>query len=169
MSNDTTHNNKRIAKSTVVLYFRTLFVMLISLYTSRVILEVLRVENYSIYNVIGGVVTMFFCHIIITFISHQPIHYLRNSQGKQRVIKKSFLHLHYHPITLDCHDFYYLQNNWSVIHENNNEYSARKVICSTLGTKLFSSYILHKSVKHSIRCLHHSPRAHEHICLYWNL
>ena len=52
-------NNKRIAKNTLLLYFRMLLLMLISLYTSRVILNALGVEDYGIYNVVGGVVTMF--------------------------------------------------------------------------------------------------------------
>ncbi len=56
---DTSVNNKRIAKNTLVLYFRMLFLMLISLYTSRVILEALGVEDYGIYNVVGGFVSMF--------------------------------------------------------------------------------------------------------------
>lgn len=52
-------NNKRIAKNTLFLYFRMLFLMFISLYTSRVILEALGVEDYGIYNVVGGFVSMF--------------------------------------------------------------------------------------------------------------
>lgn len=56
---ETSANNKRIAKNTLLLYFRMLFLMLISLYTSRVILNALGVEDYGIYNVVGGVVTMF--------------------------------------------------------------------------------------------------------------
>jgi len=52
-------NNKRIAKNTLLLYFRMLLMMVISLYTSRVILNVLGVEDFGIYNVVGGVVTMF--------------------------------------------------------------------------------------------------------------
>lgn len=52
-------NNKRIAKNTLFLYFRTLLVMAISLYTSRVILAALGVEDYGVYNVIGGAVAMF--------------------------------------------------------------------------------------------------------------
>lgn len=56
--NNTT-NNERIAKNTLFLYIRTLLLMCISLYTSRVILNVLGVENYGIYNAVGGVVTMF--------------------------------------------------------------------------------------------------------------
>ncbi len=55
----TSDNNKRIAKNTLLLYFRMLFMMVVSLYTSRVILNVLGVEDFGIYNVIGGVVAMF--------------------------------------------------------------------------------------------------------------
>ena len=57
MSN--TVNNKRIAKNTLMLYIRTLFVMVISLYTSRVVLQVLGVEDYGVYQVVGGLVAMF--------------------------------------------------------------------------------------------------------------
>lgn len=51
-------NNKRIAKNTIVLYVRMIFVLLVALYTSRVLLDVLGVEDYGVYNVVGGVVTM---------------------------------------------------------------------------------------------------------------
>ena len=52
-------NNKRIAKNTMLLYGRMLLLMAISLYTSRVILNALGVEDYGIYNIVGGVVAMF--------------------------------------------------------------------------------------------------------------
>lgn len=52
-------NNKRIAKNTALLYFRQILIMLVSLYTVRVVLKVLGVEDYGIYNVVGGIVTMF--------------------------------------------------------------------------------------------------------------
>ena len=52
-------NNKRIAKNTLLLYFRMLFLMLISLYTSRVILDALGVDDFGIYNVVGGFVALF--------------------------------------------------------------------------------------------------------------
>lgn len=51
-------NNKRIAKNTLFLYLRQLLVMLVSIYTSRVVLETLGVVDYGIYNVVGGVVVM---------------------------------------------------------------------------------------------------------------
>ena len=59
MSTQTSDNNKRIAKNTLLLYFRMLFMMVVSLYTSRVILNALGVEDFGIYNVVGGVVAMF--------------------------------------------------------------------------------------------------------------
>ena len=52
-------NNKRIAKNTLLLYFRTLFIMAVTLYTSRVVLNTLGVEDYGIYNVVGGIIVMF--------------------------------------------------------------------------------------------------------------
>lgn len=51
-------NNKRIAKNSLFLYFRMLLTMAVSLYTSRVILNVLGVEDFGIFNVVGGVIAM---------------------------------------------------------------------------------------------------------------
>lgn len=51
-------NNKRIAKNTLLLYFRLLITMSVGLYTSRVVLNVLGVNDYGVYNVVGGVVAM---------------------------------------------------------------------------------------------------------------
>ena len=52
-------NTRRIAKNTLLLYVRMLFGMLVALYTSRVVLNTLGVEDYGIYNVVGGFVAMF--------------------------------------------------------------------------------------------------------------
>lgn len=54
-----TSSNKRLAANTLILYIRTIAVMVISLFTSRVILQSLGIEDYGTYNVIGGFVTMF--------------------------------------------------------------------------------------------------------------
>lgn len=59
MPNSHSENTKRIAKNTMMLYCRMLFSMLVSLYTSRVVLNTLGVEDYGIYNVVGGFVAMF--------------------------------------------------------------------------------------------------------------
>lgn len=52
-------NNKRIAKNTLLLYFRMMLLMLIALYSSRVVLNALGVEDFGIFNVVGGLISMF--------------------------------------------------------------------------------------------------------------
>ena len=52
-------NNKRIAKNSLLLYFRTILTITVTLYTSRVVIRVLGIDDFGIYNVVGGVVTMF--------------------------------------------------------------------------------------------------------------
>ena len=52
-------SHKRIAKNTLMLYFRMFITLIIGLFTSRVVLNTLGVEDYGIYNVVGGVVAMF--------------------------------------------------------------------------------------------------------------
>lgn len=59
MMADHAANNRRIAKNTLMLYVRMLFGMLVSLYTSRVLLNALGVEDYGIYGAVGGFVAMF--------------------------------------------------------------------------------------------------------------
>lgn len=56
---ESTHDNKRLAKNTLALFVRMAALMVISLYTSRVILQALGVTDFGIYNVVGGFVAMF--------------------------------------------------------------------------------------------------------------
>lgn len=52
-------DNNRIAKNTILLYGRMFLMLLISLYTSRIILQVLGVVDYGLFNVVGGIISMF--------------------------------------------------------------------------------------------------------------
>lgn len=52
-------NSKRIAKNTLLLYFRMILIMVVSLYTSKIILNELGVEDFGIYNLVAGVVILF--------------------------------------------------------------------------------------------------------------
>lgn len=54
---NTSENNKRIAKNTILLYVRMLFTMSVGFYTSRIILDALGFVDYGIYNVVGGIVS----------------------------------------------------------------------------------------------------------------
>lgn len=56
---DNSENNKRIAKNTLMLYIRMFLIMVIRLYSSRVVLDVLGIDDYGLYNVIGGMVVLF--------------------------------------------------------------------------------------------------------------
>lgn len=84
-------------KNTILLYFRMALMMLISLFTSRVVLQTLGVEDYGIYNVVGGVVVMF------TFLNDgmttSTLRFLTFELGKgnQQRLKEVFatsLHIH---------------------------------------------------------------------------
>ena len=55
---DNSTNNKRIAQNTGLLYFRMLILMLVSLYTSRIVLNALGVEDFGINNVVAGFVSI---------------------------------------------------------------------------------------------------------------
>ena len=87
---DNSSNNRRIAKNTLLLYFRMLFLMAVSLYTSRVVLNALGVEDFGIYNVVGGVVAMFsmlsgsFSAAITRFITYEL------GTGNRENLKKIF-------------------------------------------------------------------------------
>ena len=52
-------NSRRIARNTLLLYFRMFLLMLIGLFTSRVVMRTLGIDDYGTYNVVGGVVTVF--------------------------------------------------------------------------------------------------------------
>ena len=80
------HNtNKRIAQNTLFLYFRTLVILLVSLYTSRIVLNVLGIDDYGIYNVVGGIVLMFqFLNVGMIDVSQRFLTYeLGKNDGQQ--------------------------------------------------------------------------------------
>ena len=49
-------DNKKIAKNTLIMYLRMLFMMFVSLYTSRIVFNALGVSDYGIYNIVGGII-----------------------------------------------------------------------------------------------------------------
>ena len=73
-------DNKRIAKNTLFLYFRMFLIMGVALYTSRIVLRTLGVEDYGLYNVVGGIVTMF------SFINSNMQSYQLHADAKLSVI-----------------------------------------------------------------------------------
>ena len=83
-------NNKRIAKNTLMLYFRQILILLVTLYTVRVVLNALGVEDYGIYNVVGGIVS-FFSFLSGTMASAtQRFFSFALGQGDHERLKKTF-------------------------------------------------------------------------------
>lgn len=88
---DNSEGNKRIAKNTFFLYIRLIFVLMISLYTSRVVLQTLGVEDYGIYNVVAGFVSMFaFLNSSLTSSAQRFYNYEKGKNG-QNGIQKVFV------------------------------------------------------------------------------
>lgn len=75
-----TSSNKRLATNTLLLYFRMFIIMGVSLYTSRVVLNTLGIQDFGIYNVVGGVVTMF--GLISNSLSSAISRYLNIAMGQ---------------------------------------------------------------------------------------
>lgn len=74
-------NYKRIAKNTTILYVRMLVVLLISLYTTRLVLQTLGIEDYGLYNVVGGVVGML--GILTSLLSQGTSRFITISLGEE--------------------------------------------------------------------------------------
>lgn len=84
--NNTTENNKRIAKNTLLLYVRMLFTIIVGLYTSRMVLQTLGVNDYGIYNVVGGIVAMLaFLNSAMTSASQRFISFELGTQNYQKL------------------------------------------------------------------------------------
>lgn len=80
MSQNITVNNQRIAKNAAMLYIRMFVTMLISLYTSRAVLQALGVDDYGIYNVVGGVISIM--GVLNAAMSWSTIRFLTFDLGK---------------------------------------------------------------------------------------
>lgn len=82
------NSNARIAKNTILLYIRMLIILIISLYTSRVVLSVLGAEDFGIYNVVGGVVVLFsFLTNAMTSSTQRFLNYNLGLNDENKVIK----------------------------------------------------------------------------------
>lgn len=87
---DSNDNTRRIAKNTIYLYARSLFSLFVSLYSSRLILQALGVDDYGTYNVVGGFVSMFW--LVSGSLSIAVTRFLNVAMGKgdHEQLKKVF-------------------------------------------------------------------------------
>lgn len=89
-SENTYQNSGRIAKNTIILYVRQLLIMAVSLYTSRVVLKVLGVTDFGIFNVVGGMVSMF--SFLMTTMASASQRFLSYdlARGNENKLKQTF-------------------------------------------------------------------------------
>ena len=80
MVSENLSSNKRIAKNTLMLYIRMVFVLIINLYVSRVVLKALGVEDYGLYSVVGSVVS--FLGFLNTSMASAAQRFLSFAQGR---------------------------------------------------------------------------------------
>ena len=83
-------NSRRLARNTLLLYFRMFLLLLIGLFTSRVVLRTLGVDDYGVYNVVGGVVTVFtfLAKVTFVFVFHSLTQSMKKFQKKKKKKKK---------------------------------------------------------------------------------
>lgn len=79
-------NQKAVARNTLMLYIRMGVMMIVSLYASRVVLATLGVDDFGIYNVVGGVVIMFsFMNLTLTVAIRRFLAYELGQEGGGRI------------------------------------------------------------------------------------
>lgn len=160
MSKDTTSNYRTIAKNAAALYFRMFITMLVGLYTSRVILQALGVEDYGIYNVVGGFVSMF--SLISGSIQGSVSRFLTFELGTGNFdnLKKVFSTSFYVMIglsvliviTTETIGLWYLNNKMVIPHERMEaafwcfQLSVASFVLSLLSTPYSSSIISHEKM-----------------------
>lgn len=83
-------NSGRILKNTVALYGRSLIVLAVSLYTSRVVLNTLGVEDYGLYNVVGGVISMLGFLNVTMQATFQRYYNVAMGEGKEHEVSTLF-------------------------------------------------------------------------------
>lgn len=79
-------NNKTIAKNTIFLYIRMLLSMMVSLYTSRVVLNALGASDFGLYNVVGGVISIL--SVLNVLVASGTQRFLNYEMGKKAPIHK---------------------------------------------------------------------------------
>ena len=113
-----TNRTQTIAKNTVLLYIRSIVTILLSIYTSRVLLDTLGVENYGTYNLVGGVVAMFLSMKSVFAASVQRFLNYEKGQGNIQRVQEIFstsviIHLGISAlfvILVECIGMYYIKN-----------------------------------------------------------
>ena len=120
-------DNKRIAKNTLYLYFRMFLIMAVTLYTSRIYLQVLGETDFGIYNIVGGVI------VLLSFVSNsmststQRFLNYEMGKGNRARLEKIF------SSSMIVYIIFSLVFFGIVVSEYTNEYPSGKDVCGKCG------------------------------------
>lgn len=85
IENNQSHNSKRIAKNTMLLYIRMLITTIVSLFTARLTLQLLGVEDYGINNLVSGIIG--FMGIVTGTMTSATQRFLAFDLGKNDIVQ----------------------------------------------------------------------------------
>ena len=141
---DNSQNNKRIAKNAMMLYIRLFLIMGVNFYMSRVVLQILGVEDLGIYNLVGGIVTMMtFLNSSLNITTQRFMNY-EMGKGRFENLNKIFS-----------------MSFWSVVLLRTLEYSRKQVGCCILGISVDYSHIHHQPAHCAIHFDYYRTREDE--------
>lgn len=146
----TSENNKRIAKNTLFLYLRMLLIMGVTLYTSRVVLRVLGVEDFGIYSAVGGFVSMFavisgsLTAAISRFITYEMG--VGNTEKIARIFSVSVVI----QLLISGIIVLFSGNLRAMVLKYADEYTYGSTTCGKLGISVFNTHVCYQFDKHSV-------------------
>ena len=158
-------NNKRLAKNVLVLYFRLALSMIVSLYASRVVLNVLGAADYGTYNVVGGIVVML--AFVNTTLSDSAQRFLSFDLGRRDERASHYFQYSLYDTPHIGLDYRATgRNHWTVVLNPQNGVCPRTHDGGEVGVSPFRCY--HLSVYHPSALHRLSLRIREdgHLCLY---
>ena len=156
-------DTKRIAKNTIFLYVRMIITMLITLYTSRVILNVLGVEDYGVYNIIAGIVVLLaFLQTAMTNASQRYITY-ELGKGELESVKKVFSMSMTTHITISLLIFFLAETIGLWFINTQLNIPANRMLAANW---VFDFDFYCKSYSYPLQCLHYCLRKYVILCLY---
>ncbi len=139
----TTGNGKRIAKNTLLLYLRSIIVMILSIYSSRVLLKTLGVDDFGLYGVVGGVVAMFSSLKSVLAAAVQRFLNFEKGKGNNQQVQNIFnmsiiIHLGIallFALIVECFGCWYICNHL-IVPDNNIDIALFVFHCSVIATMI---------------------------------
>lgn len=143
MVEHTKENGKRIAKNTLLLYLRSIIVMILSIYSSRVLLKTLGVDDFGLYGVVGGVVAMFSSLKSVLAAAVQRFLNFEKGKGNNQKVQNIFnmsiiIHLGIallFALIVECFGCWYICNHL-IVPDNNIDTALFVFHCSVIATMI---------------------------------